>query len=1095
MALGNPSPVDEREDTPNKNIDTERRDAFLRSIRAQLPVIAGLYEAGRQMVESPGFPARGTILAHAVREIRRRLPDAYVPKDDFLSYPTHLERVREQWDPVRVALGTAEPMAASILVPAQAAREITDLLDLDAEIPGKVKARFLQMCALVSGESVDWAGLVVLADQWNKIRVEQIAHSGTHADDEATAIGAFLEQENIIFKVFEYAGLRERRILALAQAATTTSLEANLRELVTVHDKDVFFTNLADQACFALLDKLGEFVVNHNHYFWPQGPYVLRCAKTIPQDVAALLRRLPPTTPGVTRQMFDIAMALPDDGFIRVMERSKWLRVDASAFFLDPLLKAMERLARLGAIKPLFSRARRLLDVTGESIGWSWETAGRQTAKPVLDRGDFEDILEKASATLYGADPMRTLEFLRMLLDRVIDIEGYDYEHHGFWYTNLLESSEPHYDVKTQVTGVLVNVALQLAATKVADVAGCFDGLATNATLYRRLADAVVATHGSPDDAAARIADADRWTYGAECRALLERGFVQLAPEVREGLVARLFTRQRAVVKRHLAEYGRESEDAEAFVAQSVSDILGTAIRFAPEPYHALLAAVAVENSTPLVHAVPDLPAFEELGIEKIGAALEPWVPPAASNLPGANSIGGHLRYYVEHHGADWLAHPLLFETLPAYFLGWALNGLDGHLRNTPAFQTAAVDVANAALVRAHELHRSGNALDKSSASHIAQNAGSLLLEQTKKAATNEAVDLLLTSAALLKTLPRGDHAELLSPWSAPSAGLADPETLAIHVVGQLILVVHNAALETAKVRDAFDDLSTTSDWRQRAALGRFYRWAIVKFPADAERWTQTVFLTDDEDANRAAWAGYIAWSQPSQQTHDLLRAAYRARLNDITLLGSGPPEKNDALKTLREKTLWHVWVFFANDIEKLDDESSLAHQMVTTISDRDLGSALRAIGASLRKESDADHARAMELWDFVAAQVEAKKRGPEVCCGIAQWIAAPLPADWRFAKAATLSSDDLSVRHDAWVIVKAAVALRDASLIGALKIVERLLQSARGEVLTAVQQFGQELLIDGAAGGPDERHLAQRIDSYLVTSHRPSLLTDSLAS
>jgi hypothetical protein len=1089
------------EDSPDNIQESERREAFLRTIRAPLPVIAGLYEGARRMIDEPQRPGRAAFIAHAVREIRNRLPDPFNPREKPVSYPKHLKSVRAQWDPVLIALKAAGDTGSAVPVPIGVVRELTALLDKDAEIPGKVKERFLRMCAAVSGEEVHWAGNMRLAQEWNDIQVQDIAHSSDTPEHDASAVAAFRKQESIIFTVFEYAAEREERIIALAAAATRETLAADVLQLVSLHDKDVFFSRLTDPTFFAKLDELGEFTSDHDLHFWPQGDYVRRMATIIPADVEPVLRRLRPTTPGVTRTMLEIALALPDDLFVNVMTRAKWLQVDSSAWFLDPMLAVMRRLAALRAIDPLLARARRLLDVVGEPSKWSSLTGERMSATPKLDGAHFADLVDTIAELLRTADPMRAIDFFRQRLDCVIELEGYAYDHYGFWSSNLLDPDEVPFDVKMQLTRALAKLALQLGETESAEVAAYFDGLGENSTLYRRLADAVVAVHGSPNDAAARISDPDRWTYGAEGRALLERGFGLLSGDVQERLLVALFERQRVRVQQHLSEEGEAtSDDVEQLIAHVAAGILGTAVHHAPEPYLSVLAAaLAADAAMAAAERTPEPPAIERLGVFEVAAALAPWAPSEVSNLPEPYGLGGSLNHHIQQNGADWLAHPELFAAIPAYFLGWALNGLDNYLRTQPDFKMAGVEVAHAALLRAQTLGNSGHVQDRNSAAHIGQNAGALLVEQTKKANSTEQVDRLLKTAQLLTTLPTNERFGSRSPWRASSDGVGDPAALAIHVIGQLTYVVHSNTLETDRVRAALDGVVVTADHLQRAALGRFFRWAAVIYPADAQRWADAIFYGADGDANRAAWSGYITWSEPHRDTHPLLRAAYRARIDDIAAMGNATREDRDALKAIREQTLWHVWVFCANDVEPLDDDQSLTAHMLATIGDADLDEALRKIATNLVSETGAGRervfARAMALWDRIVAQVEAKERTSLACRGVAPWIAAPLPSAWRFAKARALSGADVTFRREAWTIVKAAVDLRHENLRGALEMVERLLQPPTGEVLTAVQQFGAELIVDGSAGDADTQHLARRIDGYLVSNHRPTLLRKPLAS
>lgn len=1088
-------------DTAQSSTDADRRDAFLRSIRAQQPIVAELYEAGRTLIAQAGFPARAVLLAHAAREIRNRLPDAFVePSRGFLDYTGRLKEIRPLWEPVRDGLRGPSSMTSDVLVPLEAAREVSRLIDDDAVVPEKIKARFIQMCAVVSGESVPWSGNAHLAEQWANVKVQGIAHSGASADTEARAVNAFQTLEDIILRVFEYAPQRERRVKALATAASAETVVTHLRELVTLHDVDVYFGTLSDPGLFGVLKAADAFSLDDTTLnYWPQGAYLLTIAGALPEDVDALLRSLGATTSGITRQLITIALALSDDAFVNVMSRSKWLQRNPSIEFLDPLVKALSRLADLSEEQPLLKIAGRLLRVEAETVERPLFKFERIRAKPVLDTDAFEEKLGEVVAIVARVSPVRALRLLRDLLDRVITIEGYDaYDHHGFWYADFLSDKVSRYDVKAQVTGALLDLALAVAKSSRDEVISFFDESETNKSLYRRIADAVIVRRGTNEQAAARIADITQWTYGEENRALLERGFPILPVEQQTALVEATYEVQRRVIKRTLAEHKRDESEAEELVNGAVARIFGAASGSAPEPYRSLLSqAASLEQEKPEVHA-PDLQAMERLGISAVGAALEEWIPDPNSGLPGSYSVGGNLRLYVEQNGAAWLATPAVFSTIPAYFLGWALNGLDGYLRGEASFDARVVEIVDAAISRALTLASPTERVNSDIAGHIAQTVGPILVAEAKKATTAAAVEALLRSATRLHELelPSSDSAR--SPWSALSYGLSHPRALAVHVVGYLILAVHNHSIDPAGVKTAYDRMSQTNNLAERGALGQLFRWFAIKFEESAGEWSRSIFLSDDDDANRAAWAGYVASSNPTARTHELLRNAYRARLSDIAAAPHKDSNKTDDLKAVREQTLWHIWVFLANGVEALDDESSLVHQMITTINDADLEALLSTIGGSLQREvgDDADrlariYQSAMMLWKDVEDRVHDGKRPMDVLSGLPQWIASPLPASWRFEKAETLSGDSPMIRRDGWIIVKAAVDLGSSDRLRALKILERILHPPRMEVLTAIQQFARPLLVDGVSGTRDESHAARQIDSFLVNNHRPSLLND----
>lgn len=99
---------------------TSRRLELLRWLELNAPVLAPVYAAAVQMAMDETFPGRVWFVAHAIREIRNRLPDALAGEtvDSRTEYSQLAEQVRMSWiedglpsDGSMPLVDTAEPGA------------------------------------------------------------------------------------------------------------------------------------------------------------------------------------------------------------------------------------------------------------------------------------------------------------------------------------------------------------------------------------------------------------------------------------------------------------------------------------------------------------------------------------------------------------------------------------------------------------------------------------------------------------------------------------------------------------------------------------------------------------------------------------------------------------------------------------------------------------------------------------------------------------------------------------------------------------------------------------------------------------------------
>lgn len=142
------------------------------------PSLGELYEGALLMISSESFPGRVRFVAHAVREIRNRLPDVIAgPKvGSRLDYKSRLDEIQKLWEkhglpldgttPTRVSEEDASP-SDSISVPNPVFQKVADLVRDHRharEIPSEATRRLFQ--AIDPNNCVSEATLRPRIGQW-----------------------------------------------------------------------------------------------------------------------------------------------------------------------------------------------------------------------------------------------------------------------------------------------------------------------------------------------------------------------------------------------------------------------------------------------------------------------------------------------------------------------------------------------------------------------------------------------------------------------------------------------------------------------------------------------------------------------------------------------------------------------------------------------------------------------------------------------------------------------------------------------------------------------------------------------------------------
>lgn len=84
-------------------MDADRR-RILNWLETKAPALAPVYDGAVRMIQQPEFPGRVHFVAHAIREIMNRLPDAFIPKDQKgkIGYRELVDNVKTSWAPIKL---------------------------------------------------------------------------------------------------------------------------------------------------------------------------------------------------------------------------------------------------------------------------------------------------------------------------------------------------------------------------------------------------------------------------------------------------------------------------------------------------------------------------------------------------------------------------------------------------------------------------------------------------------------------------------------------------------------------------------------------------------------------------------------------------------------------------------------------------------------------------------------------------------------------------------------------------------------------------------------------------------------------------------
>lgn len=475
--------------------------------------LAPLYRGALALAMLDSFPGRAHFIAHAIREIRNRLPGALGQEDafDILSDrgpvpPYVVENWKKLYRDVQAfAHARAEPLPA----------------EADGEWVAKFFAfeQILMALSKRSYENLD--DLDVLLERANT-RVNDWTVPSEAQVNQVVVLAARLENRTYLFDRLENP------------------------KWVSALDERGFFNDAPDPVPAAEPGYV-QFPP------WPEGRYLARMAPIAPLAVAKALKGLSPSAnPGVTRNLLECVQALPSEQFQELApQTANWITDPVSAVFLDycadEAATAISRLMREGKVKQGLKAAKKLLSLEPRSrAGEGDDETLQRLPEPVGRLSDwaYEQAIAKMLPDLVDSAGIKGLELLSWLLKVAVNFsrhqdDSLDSDGASVIWRPAIEdhSQNSNHGVRCVVVTAVRDAAVRLAEVSDEHLEAVVEMLDAETVLHRRIALHVLAVvAGGAEMAAERIANRDifeNYRLKHEYSELLRSRLGESPPDVR----------------------------------------------------------------------------------------------------------------------------------------------------------------------------------------------------------------------------------------------------------------------------------------------------------------------------------------------------------------------------------------------------------------------------------------------------------------------------------------------------------------------------------------------------------------------------------
>ena len=439
---------------------TPERRALVRWLDTRTPALTPLYEGALSLAARDSFPGRVHFIAHAIREIRNRLPGALGPKVERqdAGYEQATDKIQRRWieeglpeDGSLVSL--KEPDAT---VSGRESREVSD--EFLASVGSLIAKHTASQVNRMDRDSSRFADLGEhgqspqhVVKNWNNLfpNVEGIAHARgkplPEGADSEWVENFFRFEECLMFiQQHSYENLDELDKL-LEEARENDRFTPSASELgqlaalaIRLENRVYFFEHLKSPTWVAPLAERGYFAnppdpvpAAEPGYVqfppWPEGRYLVRMAPLAPSDVTEVLKTMPPSVNlRVTNILLECVQALPSQQFKELAPKTvEWITHPEMSFgwSVDEVASTICRLLREGKTRQGLKATKALLWLEPHAgIGEDDETTFPIPPEPVgrLRDWPYKQAVEAMLPDLVDLAGTEGLKLFSILLSRAV---------------------------------------------------------------------------------------------------------------------------------------------------------------------------------------------------------------------------------------------------------------------------------------------------------------------------------------------------------------------------------------------------------------------------------------------------------------------------------------------------------------------------------------------------------------------------------------------------------------------------------------------------------------------------------------------------
>jgi len=434
------------------------------------PSLAELYEGAVKLLTDNSFPGRVRFIAHAVREIRNRLPEVVAgkivrPRQDYLE---ELKPIIKEWEATQVFGVVARDEESEQRLTHQQHSIPGKLLLMieqffkkhqDVSLTKKEKAKALLLELAPESGGVE-ESLIPVIDHWLDITewfVER-AHESPSVDiqvDENTLVekfGSFEQALRALVGLF-YSGLEEiedivKKANSSMEKPSCYETERAVGLLMRPQYRDYFFQKLENPHWLAPLkdrkffDTPPELIKDEkagtvSYPYWVESAYLKHVASKVPLDVLEIINNLKTENPYVKKGCIDALLEMPEDDAVKgvsfACKASKQKSWHEWFFVGRPAAKLMVKLAEKH-IEEAFKIAWALLEVWKPTEDSRKSIFNDITAK--FAPHEYNDLVFKYYRKLWDIDAAKATVIFVKTFDRYLTdlnkAKGFDVSSHFY---------------------------------------------------------------------------------------------------------------------------------------------------------------------------------------------------------------------------------------------------------------------------------------------------------------------------------------------------------------------------------------------------------------------------------------------------------------------------------------------------------------------------------------------------------------------------------------------------------------------------------------------------------------------------------------